>query len=250
MAQCTPENVRDIVQRGETTMLADWRAFPGYASVERDVDVSKGIETVRTYRVFMMEGSDYYMQIAFNDKPYAADQLTQERGKLLQEAQRRSREKRKEKQKRSERYWKERNQAGVLLEQYVRAFDFRLIGEEVINGRSACVLAAKPRPDYRPPNRVARILTGMQGRMWIDKHDFHWLKAEAEVLRPVSNSRSRREGFAGDTHGTRNGSGQSVRVAGEPLRRCSKDLGPLAIHRTCQRDKPERLSAGFRCAGR
>jgi len=26
----------------------------------------------------------------------------------------------------------------------------------------------------------------MQGRMWVDNQDFHWLKAEAEVLKPVS----------------------------------------------------------------
>jgi hypothetical protein len=68
----------------------------------------------------------------------------------------------------------------------MKAFDFSFVGEEVLNGYSTCVLDAKPKLDYRPPNREAKILTGMQGRLWIDTAEFHWVKAEAEVLKPVS----------------------------------------------------------------
>jgi hypothetical protein len=185
-AQCTPENVGGIVQRGAVAMRSDWNTFPGYAFVERDSETSKGVTTVSTNRVFMIDGSDYYMPIAFNDKPYTADQLAREHEKLVQEVGLRSRETEKERQRRSERYWKERNQTGILLEQFVKAFDFRLAGEEVMGGHKACVLEARLKPDYQPPNREARILTGMQGRLWIDDHDFHWLKAEADVLKPVS----------------------------------------------------------------
>jgi hypothetical protein len=186
LAQCKPENTLDIVQRGASTIQSDWDAFPGFAFVERDSDeTSKGI-TIKSYRVFMIDGTDYYMPIAVDDKPYTKEQVAQEHDKLLQEIDRRSHETEKERQKRSDRYWKERNQNEKLLEEYTKAFNFTLVGEEVIDGYSACVLDAKPRLDYRPPNRAAKILTGMQGRLWIDSHDFHWLKAEAEVLKPVS----------------------------------------------------------------
>jgi hypothetical protein len=186
MAQCKPENVGDIVQRATAVMESDWNAFPGFAFVERDSETSKRETVVGTNRVFMIDGSDYYMPIALNDKPYTAERLAQEHEKLLQEIDRRSHETKKERQHRSSRYWKERNQTGILLQEYVKAFDFTVIGEEVINGYSACILDAKPRLDYRPPNHEAKILTGMQGRLWIDIHDFHWLKADAEVLKPVS----------------------------------------------------------------
>jgi hypothetical protein len=186
MGQCQPEDIPAIIQRATTAMQSDWNAFPGYAFVERDEETSKHGTTVKTHRVFMIEGSDYYMPIAVDDKPYTAEQLAQEHQKLVQEIDRRKNETAKERQHRSERYWKERNQTGILLEQYVKAFDFRLVGEEFFNGHLACVLDARPRPDYRPPNREAKILTGMQGRLWIDSDDFHWLKAEADVLKPVS----------------------------------------------------------------
>jgi hypothetical protein len=186
LAQCEPASVPDIIQRATVAMRSDWNAFPAFAYIERDSETSKGATVVTTHRVFMIGGTDYYMPIALNDKPYTPEQLAQEHRKLVEEVDRRSRETKKERQHRSDRYWKERNQTGVLLDQYVKAFDFTLAGEEVINGYTACVLDAKPKLDYRPPNRVAKILTGMQGRLWIDNHDFHWLKAEAEVLKPVS----------------------------------------------------------------
>ena len=185
-AQCEQENVRYTVKRAAVAMQSDWNAFPGFAFVERDSDTSKGITVVKTHRVFMIGGTDYYMPVALNDKPYTVEQLAQEHRRLLEEIDRRSHETPKERQHRSDRYWKERNQTGILLEQYVKAFDFTLVGDETINGHLACVLDATPRLDYRPPNRVAKLLTGMQGRLWVDSHDFHWLKAEAEVLKPVS----------------------------------------------------------------
>jgi len=127
MAQCEPENVGGIIQRATTAMESDWNAFPGFAFVERDAETSKRETIVTTHRVFMMDGSDYYMPIALNDKPYTAEQLAQEHNKLLQEIDRRNHETEKERQRRSERYWKERNQTRILLGEYVKAFDFTVI---------------------------------------------------------------------------------------------------------------------------
>jgi len=186
LAQCNPENAPDLLQHATIAMRADWNAFPGFAFVERDSEITQRNTKVTTDRVFMIEGSDYYMRIAVNDKPLTEEQLAEEHEKLRQEVYRRSNETESQKRRRSDRYWKERNQTDILLQEYMKAFDFTIAGEEVINGYSACVLDAKPRLDYRPPNREAKILTGMQGRLWIETHDFHWLKAEAEVLKPVS----------------------------------------------------------------
>jgi hypothetical protein len=47
-------------------------------------------------------------------------------------------------------------------------------------------LDASPLAGYKPPNRTAKILTGMQGRLWVDKDTFHWVKAEAQAIKPVS----------------------------------------------------------------
>ena len=186
LAQCNPENVPDLLKRATTAILADWNAFPGFAFVERDSEIKQHDTKVTTDRVFMIEGSDYYVRIATNDEPLTDQQQAEEHEKLLREVYRRSHETESQRRHRSDRYWKERNQTATLLQEYLKAFDFTFVGEEMLNGYSACVLDARPRLDYRPPNREAKILTGMQGRLWIENHSFHWLKAEAEVLKPVS----------------------------------------------------------------
>jgi hypothetical protein len=186
LAQCDPMNLPDLLQHATVAMRADWNAFPGFAFVERDAETTRNKTKVTTNRVFMIEGSDYYMPIAVDDIPLTEQQLDEQHEKLVEEVYRRSHETESQRRRRSDRYWKERNQTGVLLGEYMKAFDFSFVGEEVLNGYSTCVLDAKPKLDYRPPNREAKILTGMQGRLWIDTAGFHWVKAEAEVLKPVS----------------------------------------------------------------
>lgn len=177
---------QDLVRRAGMTMQSDWAAAPAFAFVQRDVSASKGVITRKTHHVFTISGSDYYMPIAINDELLPADQQERELRRLQEEVDRRSHETTKEAQRRSEQYCKAREQNGVLLLEFTKAFDFTLAGEDMTNGHPTYVLDAKPRPGYQPPNRTARILTGMRGRLWIEKESFHWVKGEAEVLKPVS----------------------------------------------------------------
>jgi hypothetical protein len=179
-------DVQELVRRATNVMHADWAAAPDFAFIQRDVATSKGITTSKTHQVFIISGSDYYMPVAINDEALPPDQQTLELQKLRQEVVRRSQETPQQAQRRSERYHKMREQNGILLNEFTKAFDFAFAGEETIDGHATYVLDAKPRPAYHPPNRTARILTGMRGQLWIDQESFHWVKAEAEVVRPVS----------------------------------------------------------------
>lgn len=179
-------DVQDLVRRAASAMQSDWAAAPAFAFIQRDVTTSKGMTTRKTHQVFSISGSDYYMPIAIDDEPLTAEQQKGELQRLKQEIDRRSHETTKQARRRSEQYSKAREQNGVLLLEFTKAFDFTFTGEEMTNGRAAYVLYAMPRPSYEPPNRTAKILTGMHGRLWIDKESFHWIKGEAEVLRSVS----------------------------------------------------------------
>ena len=179
-------DVQEIVRRSANAMQADWSAAPGFAFVQRDVTTSKGITATKTQQVFIIEGSDYYMPIAIDDKPLPADQQKLALERLREEIARRSHETPREARQRAERYRKMREQNGILLEEFTKAFDFAFSGDETIDAHDCYVFGAKPKAGYRPPNRTAKVLAGMQGRLWIDKTSFHWLRAEAEVLKPVS----------------------------------------------------------------
>ncbi len=175
-----------VVHRAASTMEADWSAAPDFAFVQRDLTTSKRTTTSRTHQVFMISGSDYYMPIAIDDKPLPANQQMLQLQRLKEEIERRGRESPQEAWQRSEQYRKTREQNGILLEEFTKAFDFTFTGDETIDGHACYVLEAKPKAGYRPPNRTAKVLPGMQGRLWIDKESFHWVKAEAEVLKSFS----------------------------------------------------------------
>jgi hypothetical protein len=68
----------------------------------------------------------------------------------------------------------------------MKAFDFKLMGEETVNGRRCFVLAATPRASYQPKNRDTKVLKGMRGEMWVDAEQYQWVRVHAEVFRSVA----------------------------------------------------------------
>src|SRR5205823_6007380 len=64
------------------------------------------------------------------------------------------------------------------------AYDFRLLGEPVVNGRRAYEIMATPRREYAGNYR--NLLHNVQGKLWIDAQDYQWVRVEAEVLQSFS----------------------------------------------------------------
>jgi len=67
-----------------------------------------------------------------------------------------------------------------------KAFDFQLAGEELVNGRAAYVLQATPRPGYQPQGKYGKMFPKVSGRLWVDKQDRGWIKADGQVIQPFS----------------------------------------------------------------
>jgi len=72
------------------------------------------------------------------------------------------------------------------MSEMAKAFQYKLLGNETLNGHKCYVIEATPKPGYAPPNRETKVLTGMRGKMWIDAAEFQWVKVHAEVFRPVA----------------------------------------------------------------
>ena len=178
--------VDEIIQRSVQANERDWKAGPTFEHQERDVEKKDGQVTDRTYQVVTMDGTPYKRLIAIDGHPLSAARERQEMQKEKQELARRRSETPEERRARIDKWQKNRQQENLLMTQMVTALTFHLAGEEDINGRPAYVLTAEPNPNYRPINREAKVLTGMRGKLWIDKQDFHWAKVEAEVIHPVT----------------------------------------------------------------
>jgi hypothetical protein len=133
----------------------------------------------------MIEGSTYNKLTATDGQLLTTAQAQEEDQKLQQEIKRRRSESPSARQQRVEKYQKERRQDHLLMSEMVKAFDYKLIAEETVNGRRCFVLQAKPKPGYSPPNRDTQVLKGMRGQMWVDAEQYQWARVHAEVFQPV-----------------------------------------------------------------
>ncbi len=171
-----------IIQRSVQANERDWHASPQYNFFETD----RGKGGTRTYHVTMIDGSPYNELVATNGHPLSREQEGKEKEKLDHTMAKRRSESQEERAARIAKYEKERKRDRLLMDQMARAFNFKLERREKLGNFDMYVLSAAPRPGYQPPTMEAKVLTGMQGKLWIDTRTYQWVKVEAEVLHPVS----------------------------------------------------------------
>jgi hypothetical protein len=181
----------EIIKRSVAVNTADWNAQPQYSHRERalktKVDANGRVQILqsKTYERFMLDGSPYSRLVEINDKPLSREQQAQEQAKLNNESARRAHECASDRQARVAKYEAERAEEHLLMQQMAAAFTFTVAGEQRVEGVECYVLDARPDPAYNPPVEKARVLTGMKGRLWIDKEHYHWVKVQAEVINAV-----------------------------------------------------------------
>jgi outer membrane lipoprotein-sorting protein len=182
---CHAADLEEIVRRGTATLQSDWAADPDYAYVERD-EVQKGDKvTIKTSRVVYIAGSDYYLPLAIDDQPLAADLEKAELQKLKNEVQRRNAETPEARRQRIASYQKQRDENEALVLDFPHAFNFELLREETMNGYPAYVLSGTPKKRTGVMSNAAKVLSGMRGTVWVDKVNFHAVRVECDVVTPV-----------------------------------------------------------------
>ncbi len=188
----TTSAVSAIIQHSVEANTQDWMLQTNFSHLERivknKIDANEHIESSgsKTFEVLMIAGSPYSRLIAVNNEPLSNAQQQIEQDKLDREIAERQGESESERNARINKYRQERSDEHLLMQQMVAAFNFEQVGEEQIEGVECYRFKATPKSDYNPPVQKARVLKGMQGQMWIDKQQYHWVKVQAEVTEPVS----------------------------------------------------------------
>jgi hypothetical protein len=181
-----PPDVQELVRRSVQINERNWELAPQFTFTKQEVMTEGGKETQRTFNALMIEGSPYDQLIEENGKPLSKARVAAEQKKLNAEVEQRRNESQADHRRRVAAFERERQQDHALMQEMIRAFDFKFAGEESVNGRSCFVLEATPHPGYKPPSKDTKVLTGMRGKMWIDSNEYQWVKVEAEVFRPVA----------------------------------------------------------------
>ena len=176
------EDVSKIIERSVDNFKKDWAAEPGFDCSERD----KSKNSSKTYQDIMLYGSQYQKLIAENDKPLDARQQAEEEQKFQTVLSRRKAETDSQRRERIAKYEAQRKQATEFILELSKAFTFTMGGTDKLGDHDVYVLNAEPRNGYKPPNMSTRALTGMRGKLWIERSSLQWVKVAVEVFRPVS----------------------------------------------------------------
>jgi hypothetical protein len=175
---------RVIVGQSVAAAERSWLARDQYTYMERDEDRrldSLGrikSENVEVTRMILINGVRFGQLVEHNGQLPSTEELKrrdEELEKLRHEtSEERAARLRKDQENRS------------FLDELLQAFEFQLVGEEVAEGRPAYVFLATPRTGYHPHGKYGKMLSNVEGKLWVDKQDFGWIKVDGQVTQSFS----------------------------------------------------------------
>lgn len=133
-----------------------------------------------------VDGSPYRRLVARDDRPLPPAEEKKEQETLARSiAERRDETAARRTQRRAE-YDRRPEWQREAWRELPEAFDFQMVAEEVWEGHGLYIIKATPRQGYQPRSRTAKVLVHLQGKLWVDKQDYHLVKAEVEVVDTIS----------------------------------------------------------------
>jgi hypothetical protein len=184
----TPQNhpsvARQIVGPSVVATQRSWQARDHYTYTERDED-----RRLNSLGQVKSENVDVTRMIVVNGARF--EQLMQRNGQLPSAKEQKKSDDDLDKLKhettdeQTARLRKDQDNRAFLRD-VLEAFDFRLIDEEVIGGRPAYVLQATPHPGYHAHGKYGKMFSRVEGKLWVDKQDFGWIKVDGQVTQSFS----------------------------------------------------------------
>jgi hypothetical protein len=140
----------------------------------------------KTYEVMELYGEQVQRLIAKDDKPLDSKEAAKEEEKIQKIIDKRKNESEDERRKREEKEQKDREHDRQFVREVADAYDFKLIGTELVGGREAWVIDGEPRPGFVPHMKESKFLSKFRGQVWIDQSDLQLAKMDVECLDTVS----------------------------------------------------------------
>ncbi len=141
---------------------------------------------VKTYEILDVYGEQVRKLVAKDEKPLDAKEAAKEDEKIQKIIDKRKNESEEQRRKREEKEEKERQDGRKFVKEIADAYNFTLVGTELVGGREAWVIDGEPRPGFEPHVKGAKFLSKFHGRVWIDKNDLQMSKLDVEAIDTVS----------------------------------------------------------------
>jgi hypothetical protein len=188
---CAPD-VREIVRKSVALDQANWLRMKDYTWTARNTEQhldstgkTKSVET-EAWETLVLDGELHRRIIERNGNPLSPDEQRKQQEKLDKAVAKLESETPDQKQRRLHELEKNREKDREFLREIPELYDFRLEGDAKVDGHDAWVIAATPKPNYKPKLRDAKPLLKIRGKLWIDKAEYQWVRLEAETTDTIS----------------------------------------------------------------
>ena len=186
------DDPRAIVKRALDADLQNQEAARNYTFLQRDdVRMLDGSgaprsHSVKTFDVTLLEGSPYKRLVARNDQPLSAAEQKFEQDRLQFSMDQRRKETPELRKKRISEWDRKRHEQIDHLRELTDAFDFKLAGEDTLDGVPVWIIEGTPHPGYKPKSSFAGYFTKIKGRCWIAKSAPHFVRIEFDTLDTIA----------------------------------------------------------------
>ncbi len=173
---------KEIVRQSIQNYERDWRASRDtWTYTQKDLTQSDGTKAVEVSEIIPLDGTPYERLMSKDGHALTPEEQRKEERKYQRALRLREKESRDERAERIRKYDSER----AFVKDIPEAYDFRLLGEESVENRPAWVITMTPRAGFVPSTPHGALLTHIEGKLWIDKEDLQWAKAEAHVFETI-----------------------------------------------------------------
>jgi hypothetical protein len=171
-------NPKEVVRQSVQNYLHDWRqARASLAYTQTDVTMADDTKEIEVSQIFPLCGTPYERLTRKDGHPLTPAEQRKEDRKYDRARRQREAETAAQREARIRKYDSERSFVNDIPE----AYTFKAAGEETVGGRPAWVITMTPRPGFTPTTPHGGMLAHIEGKLWIDKEDVRWAKAEAHV---------------------------------------------------------------------
>ncbi len=80
----------------------------------------------------------------------------------------------------------EKRKEDLIIDEIFHMYEFSLVRRDFINGYSAILLEFRPRPDFKPSSREAKVMSKLAGKAWFCEEDHQLIRSDVEFIDDVS----------------------------------------------------------------
>ncbi len=146
---------------------------------------SKSVERT-TKDVLFYDGTQLEKVVARNSKALTERELREEQSKIDKEIAKIKRESPAARAKRRGESAAEQKEEMEGRRQLLEAFDLKLLGDSVVNGRPCWLIRGVPRDGFKPKGRRADQLKKFQGEACVDKATSDWMRLDLKTTDTIS----------------------------------------------------------------